>query len=527
MSRICLHGLVAIAALLMASSALATAGHVYFVHGNVKIVSENGGFRHALKGGEIGQGETIQTGPRSSAQIRMTDGGVLAIRPATHVKIESYHFNNDEEEDNSFFGLIKGSFRAITGLMGVRNKKSFLVNTPTATIGIRGSDADMGFDENSKLTAVRTYTGGHTLTALGENGGFETLVISAGEIGIHLAGFEPALGVFFPFAMPAPDQEGEHSRIEIPPQDELLLAVIEQPSNEGQDGPPLHTDGEVVKLVSIGEELNVITIIENIDEMPAGIAVVGADMWLDNSNGGTISGGGGLITNASDKAWVNGSADVVGVIGADTTSQSLKFLATNSQHMAGGEFAINGAEGEVEVVAVGKWGVWQGGFTVVDNGQTKDSISGFHYAYGSNPTSAADIAALGGGDPVSFTYSYADGTATNEVGALATSYNVAANGNFSNSSDDLGNITMVLETATFDKGSTGWNGSFSGTIGDFITTGVAGTGSCTGCATPSGTSNGKFLGATAQGLLSSFNLSDGDNAIIGSAVLTKDLVVGQ
>ncbi len=515
MSRLCLQGSLMVCALLMTSSVMAAAGQVYFVQGDVKIVTEDGGFRYAWKGDEIYQGETIRTDKRSSAQLRMADGGILAIRPATHLKIERYHFNNDEEEDQSFFGLLKGSFRAITGLMGIRNKKSFLVTTPTSTIGIRGSDADMGFDEDRQLTAVRTYTGSHTLTGRGGNGNPATLIISAGDIGIHLAGSDPILGDFFPFAMPAPNQQGERNRTEMHQQKRLKHAENQQQPDKTRERLPLQVVGSVANEIGAEGEINVKIDIENIQQMPPGVAAVGADMWLDDSDGTIVNtGNGGFITNASDNAWVNGSGEVVGLVDTDISSAGLKFLATGSMHTAGGTFSISDAGG---VVTAGKWGVWQGDFSVVDNGNIKDTISGFHYAFGKNPTSPTAIFNLGN---VNFSYTQIGGIATNEVGALATNYTVGAAGTFDGSAN-LGTITVDFQ-ADFANGSTGWTGAFnSGSISDFITTGLGGSGSCANCTTSIGSSNGKFIGGSAQGLLTSLGLSDGTNAIIGSAVLER------
>src|SRR5690606_26622616 len=45
-----------------------------------------------------------------------------------------------EPEDNAFFRLLKGGFRAVTGLIGKNDRERFRVRTPVATIGIRGTD---------------------------------------------------------------------------------------------------------------------------------------------------------------------------------------------------------------------------------------------------------------------------------------------------------------------------------------------------------------------------------------------------
>ncbi len=128
----------------------------------------------------------------SFAQINMTDGGVLTIRPNTQVKIESYKFTQDRpQEDSAFFRLVKGGLRTLTGLVGKRgNQDAYRIGTATATIGIRGSSGDTlecsaGCDgvtsTSGKLapgTYHATYTGAYIMqnTAGGQ-------IIEAGKFG--------------------------------------------------------------------------------------------------------------------------------------------------------------------------------------------------------------------------------------------------------------------------------------------------------------------------------------------------------
>src|SRR5690606_19192386 len=50
-----------------------------------------------------------------------------------------------EEEGNALFRLLKGGFRAVTGLIGKENRDNYRVRTPVATIGIRGTDFEARF----------------------------------------------------------------------------------------------------------------------------------------------------------------------------------------------------------------------------------------------------------------------------------------------------------------------------------------------------------------------------------------------
>ena len=62
-------------------------------------------------------------------------------RPNTEFKVEDYHFSGQADgSEKGFFKLVKGSLRAITGLIGKSNKQAWRMNTPVATIGIRGTE---------------------------------------------------------------------------------------------------------------------------------------------------------------------------------------------------------------------------------------------------------------------------------------------------------------------------------------------------------------------------------------------------
>ncbi|OGT00769.1 MAG: hypothetical protein A3F73_05930 [Gallionellales bacterium RIFCSPLOWO2_12_FULL_59_22] len=117
------------------------AGHVQFVNGNVQIVDPAGQTRPAKKGDAINEGDTLSSAPGSSAQIKMQDGGFVAVRPDTRLKFDQFVFAGKEDgSEKSFFSLFKGGFRAVTGLIGRINKQNYRITTPAATIGIRGTD---------------------------------------------------------------------------------------------------------------------------------------------------------------------------------------------------------------------------------------------------------------------------------------------------------------------------------------------------------------------------------------------------
>lgn len=121
-------------------SVFASAGKAIYVIGKVLAVSDSGNEQRIQRKDEIYQGDTIITNARSQIQIRMSDGTLLAVRPNSKFRIDSYIHKDDTDADKSHYNLLKGTFRSITGSIGQKNKRSYMVSTPVGTIGIRGTD---------------------------------------------------------------------------------------------------------------------------------------------------------------------------------------------------------------------------------------------------------------------------------------------------------------------------------------------------------------------------------------------------
>ena len=137
-----------------AAPAFAAAGTAQFTAGDVKVKRVDGALTVLSKGLEIDSGQSVLTGADGRAQVRFTDGGLISLQPNTEFKIASYVDKLDAKEDRFLVDLLRGSMRAITGLIGKRNRDNYRVNTATATIGIRGSGFNVGYNPDGTLSVT-------------------------------------------------------------------------------------------------------------------------------------------------------------------------------------------------------------------------------------------------------------------------------------------------------------------------------------------------------------------------------------
>ena len=128
----------------------APAALVEFAIGNVSAVNGAGVARALSKGAEVLAGDTIDTGT-GRAQLRFSDGAYISLQPGSQFRIDEYNYSGkNDDTERSFFSLLKGGLRTITGLIGRTNRRNYQVRVPVATIGIRGTEYTLLFDGSAR-----------------------------------------------------------------------------------------------------------------------------------------------------------------------------------------------------------------------------------------------------------------------------------------------------------------------------------------------------------------------------------------
>jgi hypothetical protein len=155
----------------LAADEIAPSGTAVMVTGHGTVADTSGQVRALIKGGAVYAGEIISSGPATYINLKFSDGGLVLLRPHSRFKIDDFRnvppaapaataaepapaaqtpsagpslqeiaATAPGPGSRAFFHLLKGGFRAVTGLIGRISHDDYSIATPVATIGIRGTD---------------------------------------------------------------------------------------------------------------------------------------------------------------------------------------------------------------------------------------------------------------------------------------------------------------------------------------------------------------------------------------------------
>lgn len=165
----------------------APAGQITQSSGYVTVSTPQTAPKSAGKGDPIESGQTVTVGDSGKAMLQFQDGQIIALKSNSIFKVNSYKYDQAApEKGESFFSLVQGGLRAITGLIGSSNRAGWKLATPTATMGIRGTDFIAGIDQGlyvkvkSGAVAVTNSSGTTVFTA--SQTGFVATGTSAGTV---------------------------------------------------------------------------------------------------------------------------------------------------------------------------------------------------------------------------------------------------------------------------------------------------------------------------------------------------------
>ncbi len=106
-------------------------------------------------GSDVFIGDIVRTGDKGQVQILFADDTKLVVGPASSLEIEDYLLRNDGSAGKFAVDMLGGSFRFATG---EADKSRYRIDTPTGTIGVRGTKFDV-FVDGQGVTRILHYQG--------------------------------------------------------------------------------------------------------------------------------------------------------------------------------------------------------------------------------------------------------------------------------------------------------------------------------------------------------------------------------
>jgi hypothetical protein len=440
-----------------------SAGVVQFAAGDVKVIGASGAERAARKGVPVSVGDTLLTAPGALAQLKMGDGAILVVQPQSRLTVAEFHYAGKEDGTEKVrYRLEQGGFRAVTGAIGRTHKQNYLIETPIAHMGVRGTDHESYYfpatgpvaGDGAKPGAYNKVNTGRTFMRTGAG----EVVIDPNQVGyVASAGQVPAILPSVPgFFNHSIAPRSARPAVNTAPAATQFVQV-EQPV-ETEDGEKLVRPRGQKPEVGTGNGPLVGYAVRN-----------GAAGFGRSGNGVSIAPSGATFTTA----------------GEDTT------------------FGV-------------KWGSWAGGTVMVAGRTAAGPVHVIDSEMKTLPAQLATLTASG----VKGSYSYSgNGSVSNFRGTPGMIQKLDVGVDFSKQM-----ITSYdLQAKVIGDWKASGSGSFAQFTG---ASGIQLTGNCTGCTpggspTASGTAHGAFVGDAAQKMITSFGLTSAGQAISGAALLDK------
>lgn len=191
---------------------------------SVEIERASGVTEPGAKGSALNQGDQVRTGSDGRAQILFIDGARVALKPDTVFVIESYEAPSQDNASlvavagagsgKAVLNMLQGGMRAISGSITKSNPDGMSVNTPVATMGIRGTvfkaalstpSAPSEDAVSSQATLAVAVTDGQVRVS-NDNGSVD---VNPGEFAVVDAGSAPTLTAKQPDSLAGGDESDE------------------------------------------------------------------------------------------------------------------------------------------------------------------------------------------------------------------------------------------------------------------------------------------------------------------------------
>lgn len=122
----------------LGSVAAEPVGFVKTATGNAQIVT-SGQAVTAQPGTPVQEGSVLRTGPGGALGVTFRDNTVMSFGPDTELTVEEYLYQPTQGRGKLGARMGKGTLNYVSGAIARLQPEAVTVNTPTGTIGVRGT----------------------------------------------------------------------------------------------------------------------------------------------------------------------------------------------------------------------------------------------------------------------------------------------------------------------------------------------------------------------------------------------------
>jgi hypothetical protein len=113
-------------------------GYVMKVSGEAAVVSD-GKSVPAVVGTPVLLGSTLRTGPAGALGVTLKDNTVMSFGPNSELRVDEFLFAPARNELKLTTSITRGTMNFISGVIAKLKPEAVQVQTPTGTIGVRGT----------------------------------------------------------------------------------------------------------------------------------------------------------------------------------------------------------------------------------------------------------------------------------------------------------------------------------------------------------------------------------------------------
>ncbi len=151
-------------------------GNVETIVGEVKIIRTDGQTQILEAGDPVFEGDQILTETGASVKLVFLDNTLFSLGEDAQMTLDKMLYNAEEESGEVVLSMLKGMFLFVSGKIAKTDPTDMVVNTPVATIGIRGTIVTGRIDPDAQQTFEITVIDGAIATI--PSGSDEPIVMS-------------------------------------------------------------------------------------------------------------------------------------------------------------------------------------------------------------------------------------------------------------------------------------------------------------------------------------------------------------